>query len=111
MVSAELTKQNMLTDEEKFDRELQEMADDLGVGDIGSSENLNRISVNHQSLATSRSASQMLIESVESRILPAESIEGFDRPEPAMITLMRNLSEGQEADLQKINDDDPTAEI
>ena len=57
MVSAELTKQNMLTDEEKFDRELQEMADDLGVGDIGSSENLNRISVNHQSLATSRSAS------------------------------------------------------
>ena len=57
MVSAELTKQSTLTEEEKFDRELEEMADDLGVGDVGSSEQMNRISVNHQSLATSRSAS------------------------------------------------------
>lgn len=53
----------------------------------------------------------MLIESVNTRILPAESIEGFDRPEPAMISLMRNLSESQEADLSKINEKDPTAEI
>ena len=57
MVSAELTKQTTLTEEEKFDRELEEMADDLGVGDIGNSDHLKRISVNTQSLATSRSAS------------------------------------------------------
>ena len=45
----------------------------------------------------------MLIESVGARISPAESIEGFDRAEPELISLMRNLSEIKEADLLKIS--------
>ena len=47
MVSSELSKQESLTEEEKFDRELDEMADDLGVGSIGNDEHLKKLSVSN----------------------------------------------------------------
>ena len=41
--------------------------------------------------------------------MPLESIEGFDRPDPALIGLMRQLSEGYEADLLNISGNDEIA--
>ena len=86
------------------------MIDDLGMADFTTNDQVRRLSVSHQSLASSRSASQQLIESVETRIAPRDSIEGFDKPDPVLIGVMRNLSEDFEKDLLKVSTDDPTAE-
>ena len=56
-------------------------------------------------IASARQSSQMLIDAADQRIQPRFSIEGTDRPVPALIQLSRTLSEQLEADISNLPQD------
>lgn len=56
-------------------------------------------------IASARQSSQMLIDNANQRIQPRLSIEGTDRPDPALIQMTKTLSEQLEADISNLPND------
>ena len=95
-----------MTDAEREERQLQEMEDDLGIGNIDLTDiddDLNTAA----KINSARQSSQQLIDNSETRIRPRESIEGTDRPDPHLVMLTRNMSDQLESDVQKLSLSDP----
>ena len=90
-----------MTDEERYQKELDDMGDDLGIeyldSDLQVAKNLNE----------ARTASQQLLDQAAQRIRPRESIEGSDKANPVLVELNRRLSDQLELDIKNIPRTDP----